>query len=167
MRKIVPELTSVAIFLYFVCEMLSLHGFMSGVQVRAQDPNPPTLGLQCRVCKLNHYTIGPAPQLTFCILTLVIFQLHQALHCINFSLLFTPLLFLLSSLHSLHSIIYHFLLDTISSLIFVLTCLSHCVVPLGKNKLLIKSKYFPDLNLYINTAKSSQRKTYYSTMSIT
>ena len=43
-RKIVPELTSVPVFLYFVCGMLSQHGLMSSVYVCAWDPNPRSLG---------------------------------------------------------------------------------------------------------------------------
>ena len=43
-RKIVPELTSVPIFLNFVCETLPQHGLMGGVYICTWDANPPTLG---------------------------------------------------------------------------------------------------------------------------
>ena len=39
-RKIGPELTSVPIFLHFVCGMLLQHGFMTGVYVPTLDLNP-------------------------------------------------------------------------------------------------------------------------------
>ena len=39
MRKIGPELTSVPVVLYFICEMLPQHGLMSDVYVRTWDPN--------------------------------------------------------------------------------------------------------------------------------
>ena len=60
-RKIVPELTSVAISFYFVCGMPLQHGLMRGAKVRAWDQNLRTLGRQSRVCELNHYATGLAP----------------------------------------------------------------------------------------------------------
>ena len=39
-KKIGPQLTSVPVFLYFVCGMPPRHGLMSGVLVHAWDPNP-------------------------------------------------------------------------------------------------------------------------------
>ena len=62
LRKIVPELTSVAVFLYFICGTLPQHGLMSGVQVHAQGQNQQTLSHQSRAHKLNHYATGPAPK---------------------------------------------------------------------------------------------------------
>ena len=55
MRKIGPELTSVPIFLYFICGMLPQHGLMSGVLVCAQDLNLWTPGCQSGARELNHY----------------------------------------------------------------------------------------------------------------
>ena len=43
-RKIVPELTSVPVFLYFVCGALPQFGVVSEVQDRTCDPNQQTLG---------------------------------------------------------------------------------------------------------------------------
>ena len=44
LRKIVAELTSVPIFLYFICGMLSQHGLMRGVGLHPgsepMNPNP-------------------------------------------------------------------------------------------------------------------------------
>ena len=57
-RKVVAKLTSVPVFLYFLCGMLSQHGLMSGVQVHTQDPNQWTPGHCSRVCVLNHSTTG-------------------------------------------------------------------------------------------------------------
>ena len=52
--KIVPELTSVPIFLYFVYGTLPQHGLMSGVWGHAWDPNPQTLGHWSGARELNH-----------------------------------------------------------------------------------------------------------------
>ena len=64
-RKIGPELTSVTIFLYFVCGTLPQHGLMNSVYIPAEDPNWQTLGHRSVVHKLNHYVTGPAPQTSF------------------------------------------------------------------------------------------------------
>ena len=61
-RKIVPELTSVSIFLYFVYGMLPQHGLMSGVWVHTRDPNPRTQGCQSGVSELNNYATRLAPR---------------------------------------------------------------------------------------------------------
>ena len=64
-RKIVPELTSVAIFLHSVCETPPQHGLMSSVQVCAWDLNPRTPGSWSGVQNPNHYATGLAPHLGF------------------------------------------------------------------------------------------------------
>ena len=61
MRKTDPELTSVPIFLYFVCGMPPHHGLTHRMEVCAWDLNPQTLGHQSRACELNHYATRPAP----------------------------------------------------------------------------------------------------------
>ena len=58
-RKIVPELISMPLFLYFVYGMPAWHGLMSGVQVCARDPKPQTPGHQSEAHELNHYTTRP------------------------------------------------------------------------------------------------------------
>ena len=55
LRKIVPELTSVPVFLYFVYGTPPQHGLMSSVSVCAQDPGLRTLGHRRRARELNHY----------------------------------------------------------------------------------------------------------------
>ena len=66
MRKIGPELTSVAIFLYFlVCGTLPQHDLMSAAQVCSQDPNPWTPGQWSRARELNHYATGLAHYIWF------------------------------------------------------------------------------------------------------
>ena len=65
LRKTVPELTFVLIFLYFVCGMPPQHGLMIGVWVPTQDQNLRTPGHQSRVPKLNHYVTEPAPKHKF------------------------------------------------------------------------------------------------------
>ena len=57
-RKIGPELTSVPIFLYFVCGTLPQHGLMSSMWVCTWDLNLPTPGHRSGACELNHYTTG-------------------------------------------------------------------------------------------------------------
>ena len=66
MRKIIPELTSVPIFLYFVCEMLPQYGMMSGLHpgLETANPRPP----KQTTLELNHYSTGPPPPLLFLIL---------------------------------------------------------------------------------------------------
>ena len=63
MRKIVPELTSLLIFLYFLY-MGCRHSmaWWACVYVRARDLNPQTLGWGSGACELNHYTTGPPPR---------------------------------------------------------------------------------------------------------
>ena len=65
LRKIVPELTSMPIFLYFVCGMLPQHDLMSCVQIHARDPNSRNLGCQSRECELNHQATRSAPNCHF------------------------------------------------------------------------------------------------------
>ena len=65
MREIVPELSPVPIFLYFVCGMQPQHGLMSGVLVHTQDLNLRTLGHQSGRRELNHYATGLAPLIHF------------------------------------------------------------------------------------------------------
>ena len=60
-KKIVPELTSMPIFLYFVCGMPPQHDLMSCVYVTTQDLNLQTLGCQSRAHKLNHYATWAGP----------------------------------------------------------------------------------------------------------
>ena len=55
-----PELTSVPIFLYFVCGTLPQHGSMISVQVRAWELNPRTPGYRTGAGELNHYATEPA-----------------------------------------------------------------------------------------------------------
>ena len=64
-RKIVPELTSVTIFLYFVCGTPPQHSLMNRVKVHAPDPGPWTQDHQSRVCELNHSATGLAPKNIF------------------------------------------------------------------------------------------------------
>ena len=64
-RKIVAELTSVPIFLYFVCGTPPQCGSMSGVQVCTRDLNSWTLGHRSGAYKLNHYVTGLALRLRF------------------------------------------------------------------------------------------------------
>ena len=65
MRKIGAELTSVPIFLHFVCGTLPQHGLMSGVQVPAQDLDLWTSGHGSRAQELNYHATGLAPNYTF------------------------------------------------------------------------------------------------------
>ena len=61
LRKIVPELTSVSVFLYFVCGTPPQHGLMSNVWVHTWDLNPQTPGSWSRACELNHFATSLAP----------------------------------------------------------------------------------------------------------
>ena len=70
LRKIVARLTSVAVFLCFVCGMLPQHAFVSGALVCAWGPNPQTPGRRSVLCKLSHYATGPAPWSCFLIMCL-------------------------------------------------------------------------------------------------
>ena len=74
LRKIVPEVTSVPIFLYVVCGTLPQHGLMSGVQVQTWDPNPRTLGCQSRAQELNHRATGLAPNFFHCVFSVLLFR---------------------------------------------------------------------------------------------
>ena len=60
LRKVVAELTSVAVLLHFVCGTLPQHDSMTSVEVLALDLNPRTPGQQSRVHKLNHYATRTA-----------------------------------------------------------------------------------------------------------
>ena len=62
-RNIVPELTSVPVFLYFVCGAPPQHSMMSSVQIRAWDPNPRTPGHQRTKGKLHHQATKPVSQI--------------------------------------------------------------------------------------------------------
>ena len=69
-RRIVTELTSVAVCLCFVCGTLPQHGLMSAVYVHTPDLNLWTLGHWSRMCKLNHYATRLTP---FCVFFGVLF----------------------------------------------------------------------------------------------
>ena len=71
-RKIVAELTSVPIFLYFVLDTAKAWCDKQ-CQVRAQDPNPQTLGHQRGVCKCNHCATRPAPEIIFRLFVFLVF----------------------------------------------------------------------------------------------
>ena len=58
MRKIIAELTSVPIFLYFMWDAITVW-LDEGFQVCAWDPNLRTLGHRSRARELNHYATGP------------------------------------------------------------------------------------------------------------
>ena len=60
-RQIGPELTSVTIFLYYVCGILPQYGLVSSVYVRTRDPNPQTPGHQSGASELNRYITQLAP----------------------------------------------------------------------------------------------------------
>ena len=64
-RKIGPELTSVPIFLYFVCGSWPQHGLMSSACVHTQDLNLRTPGCQSGAHQLNHHATGWPPFLKF------------------------------------------------------------------------------------------------------
>ena len=65
-KKIVPELTSVPIFLYFLyVGCLPQHDLMSSVEVRAWDLNLRTPGYWSEEHKLNQYATRPAPGFAF------------------------------------------------------------------------------------------------------
>src|SRR3712207_6340465 len=60
-----PELTSVAIFLYFVCGTLPQHGLMSGAMSVPRIQTSETLGHRSGAHELNHPATGPAPVVYF------------------------------------------------------------------------------------------------------
>ena len=61
LRKTVPDLRSVPIFLYFVYGTLPQYGLRSTMQVPARDLNLQTWGRQSGSRELNHYATWPAP----------------------------------------------------------------------------------------------------------
>ena len=61
LTKISPELTSVPIFLYFVCGTPAT-AWLEGCEGHTWDLNQWTLGCQSGVHELNHYTTRPAPK---------------------------------------------------------------------------------------------------------
>ncbi|XP_070421534.1 membrane-anchored junction protein isoform X2 [Equus przewalskii] len=60
LRKTGPELTSVPIFLYFICGTPATAWLAKRCHVRTQDPNQRTPGRRRRTCELNHCATGPA-----------------------------------------------------------------------------------------------------------
>ena len=76
-RKIRPELTSVPIFFYFVCEMPPQHGWMSGVGPhpgsKPANPGPPKQS----AWNFNHLAMEPAPHINFYLTT---FQTSCSIH---------------------------------------------------------------------------------------
>ena len=72
-RKTGPELTSVPIFLYFLCGMPTTAWLDELCHVRTGDLNRQTPGRQRGTCELNRCATGPAPQ--FC------FVCSSSLHC--------------------------------------------------------------------------------------
>ena len=69
-RKIVTELTSMSIFLYFVCGILPQHGLISSVQVHAWDQKLRIPGRWSGAHELNHCANRPAPTMGFFIRSL-------------------------------------------------------------------------------------------------
>ena len=63
-RNIVPELTSVPIFLYFVCGSLQQLGCQV-VHIYAWDVNVQTQAAEAEHARLKHYTMGPTQCLSF------------------------------------------------------------------------------------------------------
>ena len=63
LRKISPELTSMPIFLYFICGTPTTAWLAKQCHVRTQDSNQWTQGCQSGTCALNCCTTGLAPQL--------------------------------------------------------------------------------------------------------
>ena len=63
LRKIVPELTSVPISLYFVYGMPPQHGLMSGVEVCAQDPTQEPRDAEVECANLTTTPLGWPPPL--------------------------------------------------------------------------------------------------------
>ncbi|XP_070094818.1 transmembrane protein 87A isoform X1 [Equus przewalskii] len=62
--EIGPELTSVPIFLYFICVgYLPQHGLTSGVYICTWNLNRRIPGRQSRVCEVNCYATRPAPMI--------------------------------------------------------------------------------------------------------
>ena len=64
LRKTGPELTSVPIFLHFICGTLATAWLVKQCHVGTCDPNGRTPGSQSRTCALNCYATRPAPKLT-------------------------------------------------------------------------------------------------------
>ena len=65
MRKTDTELTSVPIFLYFICGMPATAWLAKWCHVCTRDLNQQTPGCRSRTCELNCCATGPAPQLPF------------------------------------------------------------------------------------------------------
>ena len=65
LRNISPELTSVPIFLYFICGMPTTAWGAKRCHVPTRDPNRRTPGHQSRRCALNCCANGPAPHWDF------------------------------------------------------------------------------------------------------
>ena len=61
LRKTGPELTSVPIFLYFICGMPTTAWLAKQCHVPTWDPNRWTPGHRRGRCELNHCATGPAP----------------------------------------------------------------------------------------------------------
>ena len=72
LRKIVPELISVPIYLYFVCGTPPQYGLMSGVWVHTQDPNLQTCATRAECRNLTTTRLGQPPPLDFVTVYVVI-----------------------------------------------------------------------------------------------
>ena len=66
LRKISPDITSVPIFLHFICGLPPQQGWWV-VLVHALDPNLWTQATEVEHTKLNPYATGPAPGICFVI----------------------------------------------------------------------------------------------------
>ena len=66
LRKTGPELTSMPIFLYFICGTPATAWlFAKRCHVCTWDLNRPTPGRRSRACELNHCATRPAPEDSF------------------------------------------------------------------------------------------------------
>ena len=74
LRKVAPELSSMPIFLYFVCRMLSQHGLVNGMPVCAQDTNPWILAPKAGRANLTTVPSGWLPIPSFLTWVLLLFH---------------------------------------------------------------------------------------------
>ena len=91
LRKTGPELTSMPIFLSFICGTPTTAGLDKQCHVLTRNPKRWTLGRRSRTCELNRYTTRPAPEIW--ILT----------YSLDHTYLFTSLLYF----PSLHLTVYY------------------------------------------------------------
>ena len=78
LSKIVTELTSVLIFLYFVCGMSPQHCLMK--QCADSGPGSKPISPELPKCRLKHYTIGLSPCYVFLKANVLIFLLEDILY---------------------------------------------------------------------------------------